>query len=44
VYLGVSLSLLALGELGLEGFKEEGVKTQQRLGYGVRLGLGVRLF
>ncbi len=44
VYLGEDLSLSAVGELGVEIFKELRGVTQTRLGYGVRLGLGVRLF
>jgi hypothetical protein len=44
VYLGENLSLLAMGELGAEVFKEPRGVTNTRLGYGVRLGLGVRLF
>jgi hypothetical protein len=44
VYLGEDLSLSAVGELGVDVFKELRGVTQTRLGYGVRLGLGVRLF
>jgi hypothetical protein len=44
VYLGEDLSLSAVGELGVDVFKEVRGVTQTRLGYGVRLGLGVRLF
>jgi hypothetical protein len=44
IYVGEDLSLLALGELGADIFKEQRGVTQTRLGYGVRLGLGVRLF
>lgn len=43
-YLGEDLSLAAVGELGADVFKELRGVTQTRLGYGVRLGLGVRLF
>ncbi len=42
--LGEDLSLSAVGELGVDVFKELRAVTQTRLGYGVRLGLGVRLF
>ncbi|HSP80079.1 MAG TPA: hypothetical protein VLQ93_16230 [Myxococcaceae bacterium] len=44
VYLGEDLSLLALGELGVDVLKEPRGLSQTRPGYGVRLGLGVRLF
>ena len=44
IYLGEDLSLSAVGELGVDVFKELRGVTQTRLGYGVRLGLGVRLF
>lgn len=44
VYLGEDLTLSLLGELGLESFKEVRGVPQSRLGYGARLGLGVRLF
>jgi hypothetical protein len=44
IYLGEDLSLVAVGELGVDMFKELRGVTQTRLGYGVRLGLGVRLF
>ena len=44
VYLGEDLTLSAVGELGVDMFKELRGVTQTRLGYGVRLGLGVRLF
>ncbi|WP_257458234.1 hypothetical protein [Archangium lipolyticum] len=44
IYLGEDLSLSAVGELGVDIFKELRGVTQTRLGYGVRLGLGVRLF
>jgi len=44
IYLGEDLSVLAVGELGVDMFKELRGVPQTRLGYGVRLGLGVRLF
>ena len=44
VYLGEDISLAAVGELGVDVFKELRGVTQTRLGYGVRLGLGLRLF
>jgi hypothetical protein len=44
IYLGEDLSVLAVGELGADIFKELRGVPQARLGYGVRLGLGVRLF
>ncbi len=44
VYLGEDLSLSAVGELGVDAFKELRGMPRTRLGYGVRLGLGVRLF
>jgi hypothetical protein len=44
IYLGEDLSVSAVGELGVDVFKEVRGVTQTRLGYGVRLGLGVRLF
>ncbi len=44
IYLGEDLSVSAVGELGVDVFKELRGVTQTRLGYGVRLGLGVRLF
>jgi hypothetical protein len=44
IYLGEDLSLAAVGELGADVFKELRGVPQTRLGYGVRLGLGVRLF
>jgi hypothetical protein len=44
VYLGEDISLSAVGELGVDVFKELRGVTQTRLGYGVRLGLGLRLF
>jgi len=44
VSLGDDLSLLAVGLVGLEAFRTEANGVQARLGYGVRLGLGVRLF
>jgi len=44
IYLGEDLSVLAVGELGVDAFKELRGVPQARLGYGVRLGLGVRLF
>jgi hypothetical protein len=44
IYLGEDLSVLAVGELGADIFKELRGVPRTRLGYGVRLGLGVRLF
>ena len=44
VYLGEDLSLSAVGELGVDVLKEVRGVPETRLGYGVRLGLGVRLF
>ena len=44
IYLGEDLSVLAVGELGVDMFKELRGVPRTRLGYGVRLGLGVRLF
>jgi hypothetical protein len=44
IYLGEDLTLSLLGELGVDVFKELRGVTQSRLGYGARLGLGVRLF
>jgi hypothetical protein len=44
IYLGEDLSVLAVGELGVDLFKELRGVPQARLGYGVRLGLGVRIF
>lgn len=44
IYLGEDLSVLAVGELGVDAFKEPRGVPRTRLGYGVRLGLGVRLF
>jgi hypothetical protein len=44
VSLGEDLSLLAVGLVGLEAFRTEADGVRARLGYGVRLGLGVRLF
>jgi hypothetical protein len=44
IYLGEDMSVLAVGELGADIFKELRGVPQTRLGYGVRLGLGVRLF
>jgi hypothetical protein len=44
VSLGDDLSLLAVGLVGLEAFRTEANGVQARLGYGARLGLGVRLF
>lgn len=44
VYLGEDLSLSLVGELGVDVFKEVLGVPEVRLGYGVRLGLGVRFF
>jgi|GEM_PF-859525 len=44
VYLGSSLSVLAAGQLGVESFQERAGESHTRLGFGVRLGLGARLF
>jgi hypothetical protein len=44
IYLGEDISLSAVSELGVDVFKELRGVTQTRLGYGVRLGLGLRLF
>lgn len=44
VYLGESLSMSLVGELGADVFKGPSGRVQTRLGYGARLGLGVRLF
>ncbi|AEI68442.1 hypothetical protein [Corallococcus macrosporus] len=44
VYLGSNLSALAAGQLGVESFQERSGESHTRLGYAVRLGLGVRLF
>jgi hypothetical protein len=44
IYLGEDLTLSLLGQLGVDVFKEVRGVTQSRLGYGARLGLGVRLF
>lgn len=44
VYLGSNLSALAAGQLGVESFQERSGESHTRLGYSVRLGLGVRLF
>jgi hypothetical protein len=44
VYVGNDLTLAALGQLGVETFKAQGRATDTRLGWGVRVGLGVRLF
>jgi hypothetical protein len=44
VYVGSDLTLAALGQLGVESFKERGGASDTRLGWAVRAGLGVRLF
>lgn len=44
IYIGEDLTLSVLGQLGADVFKEVRGVTQSRLGYGARLGLGVRLF
>jgi hypothetical protein len=42
--LGSSVSLLVLGELGIDAIKESIGVTQVRLAWGVRLGVGYRIF
>lgn len=44
LYLGQDISLLAAGQLGPEVTKEPLAVTDYRLGYSVRLGLGLRIF
>lgn len=44
IYLGEDLTFSAVGELGVDVYKELRGIPQTRLGYGLRLGLGVRLF
>lgn len=44
LYLGDDISALAAGQLGVETFRERPGASEARLGYAVRLGLGVRLF
>lgn len=44
VYLGDQLSVLAVGKLGIDLFKEPFGVTQTRLGYQLLLGVGYRLF
>ncbi|GHG82253.1 hypothetical protein [Comamonas sp. JC664] len=44
VYLGSNLSVLAAGQLGVESFQERSGESHTRLGFNVRLGLGLRLF
>lgn len=43
-YVGQGVTVLALGELGVEGVRPPGGRTQVGLGYAVRLGVGWRLF
>lgn len=44
VYVGSDLTLSAVGQLGVETFKEEHGVSHTRLGWALRVGLGVRLF
>ncbi|MCE9668157.1 hypothetical protein LY474_10060 [Myxococcus stipitatus] len=44
VYLGNDLSVLVAGQLGVESFRERRGLSDTRLGWGVRVGLGARLF
>lgn len=44
VYVGSQLSLSAVGQLGVETFKDAEGPAHTRLGWGLRVGLGVRLF
>lgn len=44
VYVGSDLTLSAVGQLGVETFKEPRGVADTRLGWALRVGLGVRLF
>lgn len=44
VYVGSDLTLSAVGQLGVETFKEQRGVADTRLGWALRVGLGVRLF
>lgn len=44
VYVGSDLTLSAVGQLGVETFKEQRGVANTRLGWALRVGLGVRLF
>jgi hypothetical protein len=44
VYVGSDLTLSAVGQLGVEAFQEQRGVADTRLGWALRVGLGVRLF
>ncbi|WP_095980536.1 hypothetical protein [Melittangium boletus] len=44
IYIGEDLTLSLLGQLGVDVFQGASRLTQTQLGYGLRLGLGMRLF
>jgi hypothetical protein len=44
IYIGEDLTLSLLGQVGVDAFHGANRVTEARVGYGARLGLGVRLF
>jgi hypothetical protein len=44
IYLGEHMTAMVLGQIGVDVIKEPGGVTQTRFGYGLRLGLGYRMF